>query len=497
MQHAGRSVIVSGSTVAIGLVSMVILPLPFIRSVGLGGMLIPLVSVLASITLTPALLRHARAEDQPRPRDAEAASSKRRRRVRVLDALGRDGVDAAARDLPGRAWRRRAGPDPRLPDQSERRRDGKDNPRRPTPPRAGRRSRTPGITPGRLSCRSSCSSRERRDPAKLCCDRGRRSASARESRAWRRRRRWRRAGHAARSRRSRTDDASSRAEPQGDLEPAARRAAGRAAAPGTGGDVTLGGAAPEERDFVHAVYGKFGVGAAVRARAHLHPARRARSARSCCPLKAVILNLVSLGGAYGIVVFIFQKGHGSELIWNIPATDAVISWIPLMIFAFLFGISMDYEVFMITRMREAYDETGDTNARDLARARAYRQARDERRRRADVRVLRALDRARAGHQAVRDRARRGGDLRRDVIRALLVPVDDAAARPLELVAARVGGEGAAHRRRARSRRRAQHPRRRRTPEPGARAAMTASAGRRWNVTLQCAEVPGVTLIASR
>ena len=57
MQHAGRSVIVSGSTVAIGLVSMVILPLPFIRSIGLGGMLIPLVSVLASITLTPSLLR--------------------------------------------------------------------------------------------------------------------------------------------------------------------------------------------------------------------------------------------------------------------------------------------------------------------------------------------------------------------------------------------------------------------------------------------------------
>ena len=57
MQHAGRSVIVSGSTVAIGLVSMLILPLPFIRSIGLGGMLIPLVWVLASITLTPALLR--------------------------------------------------------------------------------------------------------------------------------------------------------------------------------------------------------------------------------------------------------------------------------------------------------------------------------------------------------------------------------------------------------------------------------------------------------
>src|SRR3979411_1469485 len=56
MTHAGRSVIGSGTTVAVGLLSMVILPLPFIRSIGIGGMLIPAVSVLVSITLLPALL---------------------------------------------------------------------------------------------------------------------------------------------------------------------------------------------------------------------------------------------------------------------------------------------------------------------------------------------------------------------------------------------------------------------------------------------------------
>src|SRR5438045_7817446 len=56
MRHAGRSVIVSGSTVAIGLLSMVILPIPVIRSIGIGGLLIPAVSVLTSITLLPALL---------------------------------------------------------------------------------------------------------------------------------------------------------------------------------------------------------------------------------------------------------------------------------------------------------------------------------------------------------------------------------------------------------------------------------------------------------
>src|SRR5207247_5332414 len=56
MRHAGRSVIVSGSTVAVGLLSMIVLPLPFIRSIGIGGMLIPAVSVLVSITLLPVLL---------------------------------------------------------------------------------------------------------------------------------------------------------------------------------------------------------------------------------------------------------------------------------------------------------------------------------------------------------------------------------------------------------------------------------------------------------
>ena len=100
----------------------------------------------------------------------------------------------------------------------------------------------------------------------------------------------------------------------------------------------------------------------------------ARAFRSLIlPLKAVILNLISLGAAYGIVVFIFQKGHGAEEIWNVPATDSIIPWIPLMIFAFLYGLSMDYEVFMLTRMREAYDAGESTRRRRSAtgsRARA-------------------------------------------------------------------------------------------------------------------------------
>jgi RND superfamily putative drug exporter len=120
----------------------------------------------------------------------------------------------------------------------------------------------------------------------------------------------------------------------------------------------LGGVAAADRDFVHAVYGNFPyVLAFVLILTLILLARAFRSI--VLPIKAAILNLVSLAGAFGIVVFIFQEGHGSSL-WNISATGAITAWIPLMIFAFLFGLSMDYEVFMLTRMREAYDETGST-----------------------------------------------------------------------------------------------------------------------------------------
>ena len=79
MRHAGRSVIVSGSTVAVGLLSLIILPLPFIRSIGIGGMLIPAVSVLASITLLPALLYLLGHAHQQPARAAQAAGRGQRR----------------------------------------------------------------------------------------------------------------------------------------------------------------------------------------------------------------------------------------------------------------------------------------------------------------------------------------------------------------------------------------------------------------------------------
>jgi RND superfamily putative drug exporter len=78
-------------------------------------------------------------------------------------------------------------------------------------------------------------------------------------------------------------------------------------------------------------------------------------------IKAVVVNLVSLGATFGFLVLFWQDGHGSSLIFGVPATGSIRNWIPIVTFAFLFGISMDYEVFILARMREEYDRTRSTH----------------------------------------------------------------------------------------------------------------------------------------
>ncbi len=72
------------------------------------------------------------------------------------------------------------------------------------------------------------------------------------------------------------------------------------------------------------------------------------------PVKAIILNLLSVGAAYGVIVWIFQDGH-LESFLGFHSNGAIISWMPLFLFVVLFGLSMDYHVFILTRIREAYD----------------------------------------------------------------------------------------------------------------------------------------------
>ncbi|HKB94321.1 MAG TPA: MMPL family transporter [Gaiellaceae bacterium] len=342
MTHAGRSVIVSGSTVAVGLLSMIVLPLPFIRSIGIGGMLIPAVSVIAAITLLPALLAvlgtrinslrllPKRLVDRGHPEDgpwgrwadlvmrrpwAVAAAGLAIVGVLVFFGVQLNPSEAQAKDMPGSG-----------------------------DAIVGRDAlASAGISPGVLKPFDVLVRNGRTAPVVSRLDHvdGVVAAVAPPQ--------WRKAGSAIVEAFPDVDGSSSHIQ----------RVVTRVHRALDGTDASLGGVAPADRDFVHAVYGNFPyvLGFVVLLTILL----LMRAFRSIVlPIKAALLNLVSLGAAFGIIVFIFQKGHGSNAIWGVPATQSIIPWIPLMIFAFLFGLSMDYEVFMLTRMREAYDETGDT-----------------------------------------------------------------------------------------------------------------------------------------
>jgi putative drug exporter of the RND superfamily len=341
MTHAGRSVIVSGSTVAVGLLSMILLPLPFIRSIGIGGMLIPAVSVLVSITLLPALLsllgpRINTLRVMPKRivavTDAESGMWARwarlvTRRPLAIAAVGAAIVgillfygfqlnpsEAQAKDFPG-------GGDAIV---------GRDS--------LDRAGISPGVYKPFVVLAPEGQAADVVE--RLRNVEGVAGAAAPES--------WRKDGLALVEAIPAVDGSSK--EIRSTIDRVNETLPDQS---------SLGGVAAEDRDFAHAVYGNFVyVLLFVVLLTYVLLARAFRSL--LLPLKAVILNLVSLGAAFGIIVFIFQLGHGSEAIWNVPATDSIITWIPLMIFAFLFGLSMDYEVFMLTRMREAYDETGNT-----------------------------------------------------------------------------------------------------------------------------------------
>jgi len=76
------------------------------------------------------------------------------------------------------------------------------------------------------------------------------------------------------------------------------------------------------------------------------------------PAKAIIMNLLSVGASYGLIVLVFQKGIGASF-FHFQQVDVIESWLPLFLFALLFGLSMDYHVFLLSRIREHFQQTGD------------------------------------------------------------------------------------------------------------------------------------------
>jgi putative drug exporter of the RND superfamily len=121
----------------------------------------------------------------------------------------------------------------------------------------------------------------------------------------------------------------------------------------------VGGVGAENLDFARAVYGRFPLMVAVIAAITF--VLLARAFRSLLlAAKAVAVELLSIGATFGAIVLVWQLGHGARALGGVGGTGALDSFVPLFVFAFLYGLSMDYEVFLLARMREAYDGTGST-----------------------------------------------------------------------------------------------------------------------------------------
>ena len=336
MQHAGSAVVFSGTTVAISLLALLAVPVPVLRNIGLAGLLIALVSVAVAVTLLPVLLATIGPRlDWPRnSRDARASrgwSAWARLVVRNRWAAAVASTAVLAALVVGASTIQLGNP-------------RADSLAQAGPARVGLENlQSSGIGTGPLTpfdalVRSGDPEAVAEAVSKV---EGVQSAIAPAD--------WRREGTALVVVIP-TDDGSS-ADGRATLD--------RIRAATLPGQATIGGEAAQSADFIDAVYGSFPL--LLGLITLLTFVLLARAFRSLLlPLKAVLLNLLSVGAAWGLIVLVFQEGFGSGAIWGIEATGAINVEMPIVVFAFLFGISMDYQVFIISRMREAYNRTRST-----------------------------------------------------------------------------------------------------------------------------------------
>ena len=343
METAGRAVVFSGITVAIGLFALIALPLPFLRSMGYGGMLIPLVSTLVAITLLPVILAKLGPRlDWPHRRTDDTAS---RAWTRWAEVVSRRSWVAAGAGLTVILVLAFAATGLQLgtsdADAIARSGDAKDG------LVALERS---GIGEGSLLPHEIVVEGGT-DPERVAADLrkvdGIHGATAPDLPGWRR---------------EGTALVEAMPVPGSGTDAGAATLEGvRDAAHAVGPDVRVGGGPASDDDFIDAVYGSFPLMMVLIAiTTFILLARAFRSL--LLPLKAIVLNGLSVAAAWGVLVLVWQQGHGSEAIFGIQATGSIPSWMPLIVFAFLFGLSMDYEVFILSRMREEYDRTGSTKS---------------------------------------------------------------------------------------------------------------------------------------
>ncbi|HET9325093.1 MAG TPA: MMPL family transporter [Gaiellaceae bacterium] len=349
MATAGRAIVFSGLAVALGLALLLFVPVPVIRSMGFAGLLIPLVSIAATLTALPIMLTLAGGGSGRRaePRQAAWAAFARaviRRRYLVLLVTGSLLLVLA---LPARSLELTPGSLAGLPGGTEAARGLA---------RLGDAFGPGALTPTEVVVDGGAAGAARNRPVSAAANRladrlfhdpevyvvasGPGKPYVDGSGRYRRVIVVGRHEYGAAASRRLVERIRDR------LVPAARFP------PGT--RVYAGGAPPQGVDFLARSYASFPwlVLAAV-VLTYLILVRAFRSL--VLPLKAVVLNLLAVAASYGLLVLVFRYGVGADLI-GVERSDQIEGWIPIFLLAVLFGLSMDYEVFLVSRMREAWDE---------------------------------------------------------------------------------------------------------------------------------------------
>ena len=347
---AGRTVAVSGVTVAVALTSLMLFPEAFLRSMGYGGVATVAVDMLAALTVLPALLavlghrvnalrirRSVQSAGPAQGRDQRGLVPAGAQRHAQAGRLRRGDHDRAARPrraVPAHLLGRHRRPD------AARRLDG--------PAGVGGAGQR---VPGQLH-RSDRGARHRRAPG------GRDSARRLPAPHRRHPRRHRSPGHRGTAGTARVDIG----YPPAPVSSAARHIVTqiRDLPPPPGATVLVGGTTAglvDELASLGATLPWMALLVGVSTFVLLFLA----FGSVVLPVKAIVMNVLSLSATFGVVVWIFQWGHLSGLLQFTP-TGSIDPTMPILMLAIIFGLSMDYEVFLLSRIRERYDQTGDNTA---------------------------------------------------------------------------------------------------------------------------------------
>jgi RND superfamily putative drug exporter len=341
VRHAGHAVLASGVTVAISLVALVVVPVPLLQSMGYGGMLIPLCSVAVVLTLLPALLASVgRRVDIPHIRKEGVASKGWTAWARAI-VRKPWAVAGVALIILGFAIAPLSGIQF---GQSNTKSQGTSSPAYKTLETLENGGIGSGaLTPIVLLAKGTPTEAGAIAKAAAAVP-GIRAAIPNAPGA---------NGYVAIDVIPQSETVNSSSVSTVDHVTKATKSL-----PGYVGTAGLGATIV---DYRHAVYDNFPY--VIGLIAIITFILLVRTFRSILlPLKAVVLNLISLGAVMGVSTWFWQDGHGSHAVFGVEPTGAMTFWLPPLIFAFLFGLSMDYEVFILARMREEYDRSGSTQA---------------------------------------------------------------------------------------------------------------------------------------